>query len=176
MGALARRPLPRLRSERPSCRADPERFRHQWRNTGHVSRLHALTRGAGTAKLHRKTQQTHREDRRTPQTARQTHLPNRQRPRAERQTHQAGRQTNTLQGNDGETRKVYPVGEEASRDERHAGPEIQETGSTSGAPGRVNTLDGNTPVFLKPCSVRLLCLPPHTLETHRIKGLKGTAF
>ena len=91
-------------------------------------------------------------------------------------TEKRGRQTNTLQVNDGETSKVYPVGEEASRDERHAGPEIQETGSTSGAPGRVNTLDGNTPVFLKPCSVRLLCLPPHTLETHRIKGLKGTAF
>ena len=92
-------------------------------------------------------------------------------------TDNQGRQTNTLQQvNGGEVSKEYPVGAEASREERHADPERQEKGSTSEEPERVNAPDGNMLRSLKPCSIRLVCLPQHTLEAYCIKGLKGTAF
>ncbi|XP_059900756.1 uncharacterized protein LOC132452261 isoform X2 [Gadus macrocephalus] len=129
--------------------------------------------------------QTHTPDtlaRRIDQPDRQMDTPNRQTDTLAKRTctmtDNQGRQTNTQPVNDGdgETSKEYPVGVEASREERHTGTERQETGSTSEAPERVNTLDGNMPGFLKPCSVKLFCLPQHTLEAHRIKGLKGTLF
>ncbi|CAL8294685.1 unnamed protein product [Lota lota] len=116
--------------------------------------------------------------------SRQTETPSRQTETPSRQTETPSRQTDTRVSkavvlqlvNDAETSEQYPVGVEASREERHAGPERQETGSTSEAPERVNALDGNIPSFLKPCSVRLLRLPESTLEAHCILGLQGTAF